>query len=196
MTDLDLVDLGEDDHAVDSSDTVAAEEPRLIATPGRGHRWMAMLAYGLLPVLVVLLAAAAGYLKFLDGSVRDSQWARVQSVQAAAEGTVAMLSYKPDTVETDLGTARDRLAGGFRDSYTSLINDVVIPGAKQKQITSVATVAATSSVSATAKHAVVLIFVNQTITMGADAPSNTASAVRVTLDKTDGRWMISEFEPV
>ena len=71
------------------------------------------------------------------------------SLQAAKDSTIAMLSYKPDTVEQQLGAARDLLTGDFRDSYTSLTHDVVIPGAKEKQISAVATVPAAASVSAT-----------------------------------------------
>ena len=84
-------------------------------------------------------------------------------MQAAKDSTIALLSYKPDTVEQQLTAARDLLTGDFRDSYTSLTNDVVIPGAKQKQISAVATVPAMASVSANPRHAVVLVFVNQTV---------------------------------
>jgi Mce-associated membrane protein len=38
--------------------------------------------------------------------------------------------------------------------------------------------------------------VNQTVIIGQDAPTNTASSVRVTLDKVGGRWLISQFDPV
>jgi Mce-associated membrane protein len=117
-------------------------------------------------------------------------------VQAATDSTIKILSYRPDTVDRDLGAARDRLTGTFLDAYTSLTNDVVIPGAKQKQISAVATVPAAASVSATQNHAVVLVFVNQTIIVGNDAPSSTASNVKVTLDKQGDRWLISGFDPV
>ena len=80
-------------------------------------------------------------------------------------------------------TARDRLTGEFRDQYTSLINDVVIPGAKEKQISAVANVPEAASVSANPGHAVVLVFVNQTVVVGTGAPTDTASSVRITLDK-------------
>ena len=59
-----------------------------------------------------------------------------------------------------------------------------------------ATVPGAASVSASADHAVVLLFVNQTLIIGQDAPTNTASNVRVTLDKIEGRWLIAQFEPV
>ena len=120
-------------------------------------------------------------------------------MQAAKDSTVALLSYKPDTVEQQLTAARDRLTGEFRDQYTDLTNDVVIPGAKQKQISAVANVcpatACGASVSANPGHAVVLLFVNQTVTVGTGVPTDTASSVRVTLDKVGDRWLISKFRP-
>ncbi|HET6736289.1 hypothetical protein [Mycobacterium sp.] len=158
--------------------------------------WKRILAYGVLPGLALILALGAGYLKWQDNSARLAQTAAAQSVQAATESAIAMLSYRPDTVEKDLTAARDRLTGQFKDTYTGLTNDVVIPGAKQKQISAVATVPAAASVSATENHAVVLVFVNQTTIMGQDAPTNTASSVRITLDKVHGRWLISQFDPV
>ncbi|TDL06788.1 hypothetical protein EUA04_17950 [Mycolicibacterium obuense] len=150
----------------------------------------------MLPALALLLALGAGYLKWQDNGVRNGEVAAATSMQAARDGTVALLSYTPDKVEQQLGAARDLLTGQFRDSYTSLTNDVVIPGAKQKQIAAVASVPAAASVSATPEKAVVLVFVNQTVTVGNDAPTDTNSSVRVTLEKVGDRWLISEFDPV
>jgi Mce-associated membrane protein len=99
-------------------------------------------------------------------------------------------------VDQQLKAAADRLAGGFRQQYQQLVNDVVAPGAKQQHISAVATVPAAASVSATGKHAVVLVFVDQTTTIGNDAPTQSTSSVRVSLDKVDGRWLVSQFDPV
>src|ERR1700726_515289 len=162
----------------------------------RRIRWSRLIAYALLPGLALLLASTAGYLKWQDVSLRDAAVARAESVRAATDGTVALLSYRPDTVQKDLEAARGRLTGTFLSSYTQLTHEVVIPGAKQKQISAVATVPGAASVSASANHAVALLFVNQTVIVGQDAPTNTASSVRVTLDKIDGRWLISQFDPV
>jgi Mce-associated membrane protein len=95
-----------------------------------------------------------------------------------------------------LTAARDRLTGEFKDQYTGLTDNVVIPGAKQKQISAVASVPGAASVSADPGEAVVLLFVNQTVTVGTGVPTDTASSVRVTLDKIGDRWLISKFEPV
>jgi Mce-associated membrane protein len=174
----------------ESSESAEPEEPK------RRIQWTRVFAFAVLPAVALLLAIGAGYLKWTDNSVRDNGIARVESVQAAKDSTIALLSYKPDTVEQQLTAARDLLSGDFRDSYTSLTNDVVIPGAKQKQVSAVATVPAIASVSADPRHAVVLVFVNQTVVVGQTAPTDTASSVRVTLDKVGDRWLISKFDPV
>jgi Mce-associated membrane protein len=59
-----------------------------------------------------------------------------------------------------------------------------------------AKVNAAASVSATENHAVVLVFANQTVTIGGGAPTDTQPVIRVTLDKVDGRWLVSHFDPV
>jgi Mce-associated membrane protein len=187
--------------AVDEADepTETADEASESTEPEKPKRriqWARVFALGVLPAVALLLAMGAGYLKWMDNSVRNSETARIESMQAAKDSTIALLSYKPDTVEQQLGAARDLLTGDFRDSYTSLTNDVVIPGAKQKQIAAVATVPAVASVSAKPDRAVVLVFVNQTVIVGQDAPTDTASSVRVTLDKVGDRWLISKFDPV
>jgi Mce-associated membrane protein len=178
------------DEAVDEDDAEGAP-----AGQGAGFSW-ARLLVAVLPALALILALGVGYLKWLDGTARESRAAADQSVRAASDNTVAILSYKPETVDQDLKGAADRLAEPFRQQYTQLVKDVVAPGAKQQHISAVATVPAAASVSATGKHAVVLVFVDQTTTIGNDAPTQSTSSVRVSLDKVDGRWLISQFDPV
>lgn len=184
--------------AADAPVITAADEAAVasFAAPERKRDWSRIVAFAVLPALAFVLAIGAGALRFLDSGVRDSNLARDESIQAAKDSTVALLSYKPDTVEQQLTAARDRLTGDFRNQYTDLTNNVVIPGAKQKQISAVASVPAAASVSANPGHAVVLLFVNQTVTVGNGVPTDTASSVRITLDKSGDRWLISEFEPV
>ncbi|MUL65829.1 hypothetical protein BOO86_15245 [Mycobacterium sp. CBMA 234] len=195
IDDEDIVEAqsdGEDQHVTTDADDVEPAEP---GKADRGSKLMRIVAYVVLPALTVILAVGAGYLWWAQRSIATAA-VRAETVKVATDTTAAMLSYKPETVEHDIAAARDRLTGKFKDSYTSLTNDVVIPGSKQKKITALANVPAAASVSATDSHAVVLVFVNQSILMGNDPPSSTASSVRVTLDKIDGRWMISDFEPV
>jgi Mce-associated membrane protein len=154
------------------------------------------LAEVALPVIALVLACGAGYLKWVQASADADARAATEAMRAASENTIAILSYKADSVEQDLGAASSRLTGDFKNSYASLTHEVVIPGAKQRQISLTATVPAAAPISASEQHAVVLLFVNQTVTMGQTPPSDTASSVKVTLDKRDGRWLISGFDPV
>lgn len=166
------------------------------STPVPGGRWARAVVYGVLPALALVLAVGAGFLKWEDSTTRVDSAPRIESLQAAKDSTIALLSYQPDTAEQQLNAARDLLTGEFLDSYTQLINDVVIPGAKEKKISAEATVPASASVSADDEHAVALVYVNQRTVIGTDAPSNMTSSIRVSMDKVNGRWLVSRFDPV
>ena len=211
--DVGSADRAESDTAiietVDSAKTIdtgdaATEESHAaeVAVPGgpavaggRRSRLLRMAGYALLPAVTLALTGAAGYFKYQDVVSAETNRVRAQSVQIASEATVDLLSYTPDNAEAKLNAASGRLTGSFRDSYLSLVHDVVIPGAKQKRISANARVPACASVSASADSAKVMVFVNQTVTVGNDGPTDTASVVEVNLEKVDGRWLISGFEP-
>ena len=149
-----------------------------------------------LPALALLLVLSSIWLSWDTSSRRDVERGGDEAAQAARDSIVAMLSYQPDTADKTLNDARSRLTGQFLDDYTQLIETVVVPGAKQDRISAVAKVPAVSVVSAAADHAVVLAFVDQTITEGAKPPTLTTSSVRVSMEKTDDRWLIASFDPV
>lgn len=162
----------------------------------RRINWSSALAFGLLPGVAFVLAVLAGWLTWQYASARGAESSRADSVKAASEATAAILSYQADSVEQDLHSAQERLTGTFKDSYSELTNDVVIPGAKAQRISAVARISAAGTVSATPKHAVVLVFVNQTVVIGKDSPTDTSSVVRVSMDKVGDQWLVSAFEPI
>lgn len=190
--DADAGDAG--DAGTEAAEVPAATEAQAGVAPENRRR--RTVAFVVLPAVLVLLGGVAGYVTWDYSSRRDAAAAAVESVAAARDATTAMLSYRAESVEADLGSAKDRLTGSFLESYNQLVTDVVIPGAKERTISAAAEVAAAASVSATPTHAVTLLFVNQTVTVGGDAPTTTPSSVRVTLDKVGGRWLVSGFEPV
>jgi Mce-associated membrane protein len=183
--DDDAVAVDEPDH---SRDDGASVEPR--RNVGR------LIAFVVLPVAVLAMACGVGFLKWQANSIGASQATAAQSVSAATEIATAMLSYRADHVEQDLTGASDRMTGDFRNEYTALINDVVIPGAKDKRISAVATVPAAALVSASADRAEVLVYIDQTTTIGEDPPSATMSSARVSLEKVGNRWLLAGFEPI
>lgn len=172
-----------------------AEEPQ----PAEAERrigWSRVIAYGVLPGVALSLAGGTAYLKWIDASARASELARIESVAAAKDSTIMLLSYKSDTVEKDLEAAKSRLTGKFKDSYSQLINEVVIPGARKGHVSTTTAVTSAASVSASPDHAVTLLFVDQSAVVNKEPPTDSASSVRVTLDKVGGHWLISGFDPV
>lgn len=157
---------------------------------------MRVLAYGLMPGLVLLLAIAAGLLKWQDVTSQDADAVRAESTEFASDSTIAILSYSPDTVDADVAAARELVTDGFRDSYLQLAHDRVIPDAKDRHITATVSVSGTASVSAGASHAVVLVFADQTRVSDSSRPVEVPASFLVTLDYFDGRWLVSDFEPV
>ncbi len=174
---------------------IAAPAARTFRWPGKVSRTR-LLAYGILPFLAIALTAAAGYVKWQYSTVQAAQAAGSEAVQAASDTAVALLSYGPETVDQDLADAQQRLTGTFADDYSKLISSFVIPTAKQEKVTTVTKVQAAALVSSTVDNAVVLLSVDQTITMGAGTPTSSAWSVRATLDKVGDRWLVSAFDPV
>ncbi|OBI47610.1 hypothetical protein A5707_19255 [Mycobacterium kyorinense] len=162
------------------------------ATSTRAH----ILVYGVLPGLALLLAVAAALLKWQDSSARDIDLARSQSVRAAKESAVALLSFRPDTVEKDVEAARSRLTGPFSETYLQVTREVLVPNAKEQQVSATASVPAAASVSATQNHAVVLVFVDQTVTVGSTPPTDAVTGVRVSMDKVGERWLICGWDTI
>lgn len=183
----------ETDAEADDAEQTVAEAPKPPAVPVDRKR---VVVFAVLPGLILLLGAGAAFLGWQDASHRAVDASRTESVAAAREAAVAMLSYRADTVEKDLMSALDRITGPLLDSYTDMAKSIVIPAAEQKKISAQARVSAVASVSADRAHAVVLLFVNQTVTAGAGAPTETASSVKVTLDKVGERWLVAGFDPV
>lgn len=156
--------------------------------------WSRVLVYGLLPGLALLLAMAAGFLKWKDSSIRDADIARSQSIVAARDSAVALLSFRSATIETEVEATQERLIGDFRDEYAQVTREVLIPNAKERHVSAAASVPAAASVSATTNRAVVLLFVDQTVTIGDSPPADAFVSVRVTLDKIGDRWLVSGFD--
>jgi len=156
--------------------------------------WSRVLVYGLLPTLLLLLAIAAGLLKWKASSISVVERARSQSLLAAKDSTHAILTFRYDTIDHDVAAIQERLTGGFLDSYVRRAQQDLIPSAKQQRLVATATVPAAAPETVTPNHAVVLVFVSQTVKAGDSPPTVTGSSVRVTLDKIGGRWLISDFD--
>ncbi|MGV0790184.1 hypothetical protein [Mycolicibacterium sp. XJ1819] len=192
----DSADEGADETSAVDFDTSSTLPADPVAQPDQRCRASRLIVFAVMPAIAIALAAGAGTLKWMNWTAQQQLHSQSDSIEAAQSATISLLSYAPDTIEEQLHYAQSLLTGSFRDSYTSLTNDVVIPGAKQKQISTVATVPAAASISANDRRAVVLLFVNQQVTINGSPPTATQSTIKVTLDKIGDRWLVSAFDPV
>jgi Mce-associated membrane protein len=174
----------------DSDDDSSAVRQRLVA----------------IPVIPVVLALAllgtgllAGWLYFsqyrpdeqTDGAVAQS------AVNAARDGTVALLSYKPDTLNQDFAAAKSHLTGDFLNYYDQFTKEVVTPAAQTKGVTTTAQVAGAAVSELNPDKAVVLVFIDQaTTSKERPDPAMASSSAKVSLAKVHGDWLITKFDPL
>ena len=119
------------------------------------------------------------------------------AVNAARDGTVALLSYKPDTLNQDFEAAKSHLSGDFRNYYEQFTKDVITPAAQSKGVTTAAQVVGAAPTELHRDSAVVLVFVNQaTTSKERPDPSMASSSVLVSLARQHGDWLIVKFDPV
>ena len=154
---------------------------------------------GLLALVVTASLALLGWsLYFLYLPDRQTDAAAVKSaLSAASDGTVAVLSYSPDTLDRDFSSAKSHLTGDFLKYYEQFTQQIVGPAAKLKGVKTTAVVLrAAVSGELHPDSAVVLLFVNQT-TQSKDRPepTMTSSSVVASMTKADGTWLISSFNP-
>ncbi len=119
------------------------------------------------------------------------------AIDAARDGTVALLSYKPDTLNQDFAAAKSHLTGDFLNYYDQFTKQIVTPAAKEKKLTTSAQVVGAAASELHPNSAVVLLFVNQaTVSKDRPDPAMASSSVLVSLTKVHGKWLITKFQPI
>ncbi|MBX7434996.1 hypothetical protein JDV09_23285 [Mycobacterium sp. Y57] len=179
--------------------TAEATETAGPSAPTAGRRTAANVAVIALVVALLASAGLAGWLFFgphrTDQAI-DAAAADV-ALEAAKTGTAALLSYSPESLDEDFATAKSHLTGDFLDYYTDFTEKVVKPAAQEKAVNTSAKIVLGAVSQLQPDSAEVLLFVNQ-ITMSKENPDGAfaASSVKVGLQKIDGNWLISSFDPV
>jgi Mce-associated membrane protein len=155
------------------------------------------------PLALVLLLLVSGglaawlYVKQYRPDVQTDNAAAQSAVNAARDGVVALLSYKPDTLNQDFAAAKSHLTGDFLNYYDQFTRDIVTPAAKEKALTTTAQVVGAAASELHPNSAVVLLFVNQaTVSKERPDPAMASSTVLVSLTKVHGKWLITKFQPI
>jgi Mce-associated membrane protein len=166
--------------------------------PGRlrrlASRWR-LLTVGALLVASAGVATGLYFTQYrLDRQTDDAAAKAVTT--AASEGTVALLSYAPESLDRDLAAGKSHLTGDFLTYYSKFTDQIVAPAAKQKEVKTTASVVRASVSELHPGSAKVVVFLDQTTTSTDRVdPTQTASSVMVSLTKVNGTWLISAFDP-
>ncbi len=182
------------DEAADVAQANPGQEPQDPWTRRIARRWR--------PIAVVcaLLVSVSSATALYFGVYRAEQETAAAStavIDAASDGSVALLSYAPSSLDADFATARSHLTGEFLTYYSQFADQFVAPAAKQKDINATASVVRAAALDVQPNTAQVLVFINQaTTSRDNQEPAQAASAVKVGLTKVDGDWRISSFDPI
>jgi Mce-associated membrane protein len=187
----------------DSVTEVPAEGDDSPKRTKRGRRSRMLRNVKVVPVILVLLLLISGgvatwlyFKRYQPNQQTDPSVARAV-VSAASDGTVAMLSYSPESLDKDFATAKSHLAGDFLSYYNQFTEQIVAPAAKQKSLKTTAHVVGAAVSELHPNSAVVLVFVDQSTTSkDRPDPSMAASSVLVSMTRVNGHWLITKFEPV
>ena len=155
------------------------------------------------PVVLILLllisGGAAAWLYFKQYRPDKQTDASVANavINSASDGTIALLSYSPDTLDKDFAAAKSHLSGDFLSYYNQFTEQIVAPAAKQKALKTNARVLGAAVQELHPDSAVVLVLVDQSTTSKDNPdPSMASSSVLVSLTRVNGNWLITKFDPV
>ncbi len=197
-TDAEGAEVTVDDAEVAESDESTTDSE---ASPALGSKRGVRAVVGavVLAAALVVSAGLAGWLyvyQYRPDQQTDPAASKV-ALDAATSGTIALLSYAPDSLDSDFATAKSRLTGDFLSYYTDFTEQIVTPAAKEKSVKTTASVVRAAVSEIHPDSAEVLVFINQTTT-SKENPDGAfaASSVKVGLEKIDGAWLISSFDPV
>ena len=192
-----------DKTAADEDDEADEAQQDDDTTLGLGDKVARRRRVKVAPLVLVLLLLLSGALatwlyvvQYRPDEQTDTAAAQT-AINAARDGTVALLSYKPDTLNQDFAAAKSHLTGDFLNYYDQFTKEIVTPAAKEKALTTTAQVVGAAATELQPNSAVVLLFVNQATTSKEQPdPAMASSSVLVSLTKVHGTWLITKFQPV
>lgn len=165
-----------------------------LTVPVRLRRYVATA----LGAIVVLGVVGLAFLWVKTDDAKADVDAGGQALASVRVAVPKLLSYDHTTIDKTFGaTAGKYLTGQFKDDYSELGSQVIVPAAKKDKIVTEATVVDGGVVASTSDSTTLLLFVNQK-TESADQQGTRldGSRVRVEARLVDGTWLIAALTPV
>jgi Mce-associated membrane protein len=161
--------------------------------------WLRSAAAVVLALLLLISGGVATWLYFKQyrpDQQTDAGVARTV-VNAASDGTTAVLSYSADSLDQDFANARSHLTGDFLSYFDQFSQQTVAPMARQKSMKTKAKVTGAAVSELQPDSAAVLVFVDQvTTTKDSAQPSVAVSSLLVRMSRVGGKWLITKLTPV
>jgi len=205
VPDTDIVDddaVDDDAEDGDAEDGDAEDDAAPAKRPRRRLRLPPLLRKIITATLAALLIISGGfaswvYFKQYRPDQQTDSGVKQAVVDAASDGTVAVLSYSSDTLDQDFASAKSHLGGEFLPYYVQFTQQTVGPAAKEKKLKTTAKVTGAAVSELHPDSAVVLVFVDQT-TNSKDSPQPllATSSVVLHLNRVEGVWLITKFTPI
>ncbi|QUR67742.1 hypothetical protein [Mycobacterium spongiae] len=187
-----MTDIRDDDVDSDGDDgeSVAPEAPKAKGD----NNWIRPLLRWAGAVVFVAVLAVAGFEGWMLLRQHQRDVAASQALNAARDFAVTLTSADAATVDQDFANILDGATGDFKDKYTGAsaqLRKVLI----DNKVTTRGEVVASAVKSATGNKVEVLLFVKQSVTNStAPQPRTDFTAVTITMEQVDGRWLASTVE--
>ncbi len=150
-------------------------------------------------VLGLVLCGAVGslFLHQRSDAARQDDGARAAVLKEVRAAVPDILGYDYARLDEDINRGAAHLTPAFETDYRALAESSIRPTAVKYKAIVVADLVSAGVESVDRRSAQVLIFVNQTTrTTALPAPRVDSSRVRVTLERSDGRWRVGSIEPL
>lgn len=153
------------------------------------------LRAGLAAVVIVLLAAGLAVSQIQLSNQRSTNSARTSALTAAQTYAVDVASYSYKDLSHDFGAVENNSTPSFRKTFEAS-SQALTKVLRQYHATATARVIDSGVASVTPDRAVVLLFVDQTVTNTAQKSGSTKdnSRIKMTLIRSGGRWRIDQVE--
>lgn len=177
---------------VETTDAEPAEDEVLVPHREAGKRLTYVAAGG----AVVFVAAGA-----FGGAMAQSYLAdralvatKLQVAQTSADAITTLWTYNPDNIDSLPDRAAKYLSSDFANQYRQLI-DSIVPTNKQAKVTNNTEVMGTAVETIGGDEATAIVYTNTVSTspVTKNIPSLRYSSYRLTLQRTDGDWRITQM---
>ncbi|MGV0679226.1 mammalian cell entry protein [Mycolicibacterium fortuitum] len=176
----------------EATDAEPADDVVLVPHREAGKR----LTYFAAGAAVVFVAAAAFGGAMLQPYLADRALVatKLQVAQTSADAITTLWTYTPDNIESLPDRAAKYLSSDFADKYRKLI-DSIVPTNKQAQVSNNTQVMGTAVETIGGDQATAIVYTNTVSTspVTKNIPSLRYSSYRLTLQRSDGDWLITEM---